>query len=82
MPLPYSANKAAVMVALPSGRLVGTEILAVMLPTMLEFAVEEEEEICVSLLVHSRSDIFCWTQQYYSPGPIDASPMNVPRVPG
>lgn len=43
--VPYSANSAAVIVALPSGRLVGTEIFAVMFPMMLEFAVEEKR-IC------------------------------------
>lgn len=37
---PYNENNTAVIVAAPSGRLVGIDTLAVMLPTMFEFSVE------------------------------------------
>ena len=43
---PYSENNAAVIVALPSGLLVGTVTLAVMLPTMFEFSVPEHVSDC------------------------------------
>ena len=56
---PYSENSAAEMVAPPSGLLVGMEMLAVMLPAMLEFSVVRTVGQLVMFLVSTLPSVSC-----------------------
>ena len=56
---PYRENSAAEMVAPPSGLLVGMEMLAVMLPAMLEFSVVRTVGQLVMFLVSTLPSVSC-----------------------